>query len=109
MAVKIRLRRMGNKNNPFFRIVVADSRSPTDGRFIETIGWYDPMKKGDVSFKVKLDRVEYWRGNGAQVSDTVANLVKRAARMQPPEAAAAAVEAPAEAEAVVAETAAAEA
>ena len=84
MAVKIRLRRMGRTNKAFFRVVVADSRSPTDGRFIENVGWYDPMKKEGEDCKLNMERVDYWKNNGAQVTDTVNNLIKRVARTQPP-------------------------
>lgn len=76
MAVKIRLRRTGSKNSACFRVVVADSRSPRDGRFIETLGWYDPKQAG-VNFKLKLDRVEFWRSQGAELSETVTSLLKR--------------------------------
>jgi len=85
MSVKIRLRRMGNTNNPFYRIVVADARSPSKGRFLETLGWYDPKEeKAEKNFKVDVSRVNYWVGNGAEMSDTVRSLVKKAVRMQPP-------------------------
>jgi len=76
MAVSIRLRREGAKNRPYYKIVVADSRSPRDGKFIETIGTYDPKKPGDNS-QIKLDRAEYWMSKGAQPSDTVRSLIKR--------------------------------
>ena len=75
MSVKIRLKRMGAKNNPFFRIVVADSRSPRDGRFIEEIGCYDPKKLGEV--KLDKERAEYWIKNGAQPSETARVLLKK--------------------------------
>ncbi|MBN2191083.1 MAG: 30S ribosomal protein S16 [Candidatus Aureabacteria bacterium] len=75
MAVKIRLKRMGSKNNPFFRIVVADTRSPRDGRFIEQIGTYDPKVDGSVT--VDKDRADYWIGKGAKPSDTVRVLLKK--------------------------------
>ena len=75
--VKIRLRRDGNRNRPYYRIVVTDSRSPRDGRFIEVIGNYDPQKKED-DFEVDLEKVDSWVGKGAQMSDTVRSLVKRA-------------------------------
>ena len=75
MSVKIRLKRMGAKNNPFFRIVVADSRSPRDGRFIEEIGHYDPKKLGEV--KLDKERAEYWIKNGAQPSETARVLLKK--------------------------------
>ena len=74
--VKIRLRRVGAKKAPFYRIVVADSRAPRDGRFIEEIGTYDPSAEGD-KLKVNLDRVKYWISNGAQPTDTVRGLIKK--------------------------------
>jgi small subunit ribosomal protein S16 len=79
MAVRIRLRREGTKNVPVFRIVVADSRSPRDGRFIENLGTYDPQKKG-VNFSVKLERAQHWISKGAQPSDTVRSILKKAAK-----------------------------
>lgn len=79
MAVKIRMKRVGAKNSPYFRIVVADSRSPRDGKFIEEIGSYQPLKKGD-NFVLKLDRAQYWVGKGAQPSDTVASFIKKAGK-----------------------------
>ena len=75
--VKIRLRRMGAKKAPYYRIVVADSRCPRDGRFIEEVGVYDPMADGS-KLTVKMDRVEYWIANGAQPTDTVRGLLKKA-------------------------------
>lgn len=75
MAVRIRMKRVGAKNSPYFRIVVADSRSPRDGKFIEEIGTYQPLKKGD-NFKVDLERAKYWISKGAQPSDTVASFLK---------------------------------
>lgn len=77
MAVKIRLKRLGSKNRPFYRVVVADGRSPRDGRFIEEIGDYNPMQRGE-NFNLKMDRTEYWLKCGAQPSDTVASLIKKA-------------------------------
>ena len=74
--VKIRLRRMGAKKAPYYRIVVADSRSPRDGRFIEEIGTYDPMAEGE-KIKVDMDRAKYWIANGAQPTDTVRGLLKK--------------------------------
>ena len=74
--VKIRLRRMGAKKAPYYRIVVADSRSPRDGRFIEEVGMYDPMADGN-KLTVKMDRVEHWIANGAQPTDTVRGLLKK--------------------------------
>ena len=79
MAVKIRMKRVGAKNAPVFRIVVADGRSPRDGKFIEEIGTYQPLKKGD-NFKLDLDRVKYWLGKGAQPSDTVASFIRKASK-----------------------------
>ncbi|WP_040195974.1 30S ribosomal protein S16 [Candidatus Soleaferrea massiliensis] len=76
MAVKIRLRRMGAKKAPFYRIVVADSRYPRDGRFIEEIGVYDPTKNPTV-FNVDADKVKAWIANGAQPTDTVKALLKK--------------------------------
>ena len=75
--VKIRLRRMGAKKAPYYRIVVADSRSPRDGRFIEEVGTYDPMADGE-KLVVNQERVQYWIANGAQPTDTVRGLLKRA-------------------------------
>ena len=77
MAVKIRLRRIGRKKNPIYRIVVADSKSPRDGRFIEIIGQYQPRQaEGGVSFKA--DRVHHWLDVGAQPTDTVRSLLRKA-------------------------------
>lgn len=75
--VRIRLRREGSINKPYYKVVVADGRSPRDGRFIEIIGNYDPKKEGDNA-KVDLDRVDYWISKGAQPSDTVRSIVRRA-------------------------------
>ncbi len=77
MSVSIRLRREGTKNKPAYRVVVADQRSPRDGKFIELIGSYDPKLKAD-NFKIDLDRADYWIKNGAQPSDTVASMIKKA-------------------------------
>jgi small subunit ribosomal protein S16 len=77
MAVKIRMRRVGAKNTPVFRIVVADGRSPRDGKFIEQLGTYQPLKKGD-NFTLNLDRAKYWLSKGAQPSETVATFIKKA-------------------------------
>jgi small subunit ribosomal protein S16 len=76
MAVSIRLRREGAKNRPYYKVVVADSRSPRDGKFIEIIGTYDP-KKPDHNSTLKLDRIEHWMSKGAQPSDTVRSLIKK--------------------------------
>ena len=76
MAVKIRLRRMGAKKAPFYRIVVADSRFPRDGRFIEEIGYYNPLKE-PAEVKVDAEKVQTWIKNGAQPTDTVKRLFKQ--------------------------------
>lgn len=75
MAVKIRLRRMGAKKAPFYRVVVADSRFPRDGRFIEEVGYYNPMTE-PATFKIDADSVKKWISNGAQPTDTVKSLLK---------------------------------
>ena len=75
--VKIRLRRMGAKKAPYYRIVVADSRSPRDGRCIEELGTYDPSAEGASKLSVDLERVKYWVSNGAQPTDTVRGLLKK--------------------------------
>ena len=76
MAVKIRLRRMGAKKSPFYRIVVADSRYPRDGRFIEEIGYYDSTKEPSV-VKVDAEKAKKWMANGAQPTDTVKKLFEK--------------------------------
>ena len=76
MAVKIRLRRMGAKKAPFYRIVVADGRYPRDGRFIEEIGYYDPTKEPNV-VKVDAEKAKAWLANGAQPTDTVRVILKK--------------------------------
>ena len=76
MAVKIRLRRMGAKKAPFYRIVVADARYPRDGRFIEEIGYYNPMTEPST-VKVDAEKAKQWIANGAQPTDTVKNLLKK--------------------------------
>ena len=84
MAVAIRLRREGALNRPYFKVVVTDTRSPRDGKFIEIVGTYDPKKTGQNS-TLKLDRIEHWISKGAQPSDTVRSLIKK---IKNPEAAA---------------------
>ena len=76
MAVKIRLRRMGAKKAPFYRVVVADSRYPRDGRFIEEIGYYNPMKE-PADIKIDAEKAQKWIANGAQPTDTVKALLKK--------------------------------
>ena len=85
MALKMRLRRMGSRNAPFYRVVVQDARRATTGRFIENIGWYDPKQEG-TNFSINLDRVAYWTSSGAKPSDTVASLIKKAATLPVEEA-----------------------
>jgi small subunit ribosomal protein S16 len=78
MAVKIRLTRMGAKKHPYYRVVVADERYPRDGRFLETVGTYDPNQVEDKDkYNLKLDRVQHWLDEGAQLTDTVRSIVKR--------------------------------
>jgi small subunit ribosomal protein S16 len=74
--VRIRLKRMGAKNQPAYRVVVVDGRSPRDGRFIEEVGYYEPLKKGNNA-KLKLDRVDYWIKCGAQPTVTVASMIAK--------------------------------
>lgn len=76
MAVKIRLRRMGAKKAPFYRVVVADSRSPRDGKFIEEIGYYNPLVEPSV-IKIDAEKAKSWISKGAQPSDTVKGLLKK--------------------------------
>ncbi|MCR1898134.1 30S ribosomal protein S16 [Irregularibacter muris] len=76
MAVKMRLRRMGAKKRPFYRIVVADSRAPRDGKFIEEIGYYNPISE-PVEIKIDGEKALKWLNNGAQPSDTVKSLLKK--------------------------------
>ena len=74
--VKIRLRRMGAKKSPFYRIIVADSRSPRDGRFIEEVGYYNPMTE-PVTLKVEEEKVKKWLASGAQPTETVKSLLTK--------------------------------
>ncbi len=77
MATKIRLKRMGQKKAPFYRIVIADSRAPRDGKFIEEIGYYNPTREPS-EISVKVDRAKYWLGTGAQPSRTVKSIFNKA-------------------------------
>ena len=90
---------MGTTGKPFYRVVAADSRFATTGRFLEILGWYDPKQKGE-NFSLNMERVNYWLGTGAQLSGTAASLVKKAEAglgvKKAPAQAAPAVEAPAE-------------
>lgn len=81
MAVKLRLKRMGAKKDPFYRIVAADSRFPRDGRFIEAIGYYNPTST-PAEVKIDVEAALKWLGNGAQPSDTVRNLLSNAGIMK---------------------------
>ncbi len=81
MAVKIRMRRMGSKKRPFYRLVVADSRAPRDGRFIEEVGYYNPLST-PKEIKIEEERVMEWLHNGAQPSDTVRSLLSNAGIMK---------------------------
>jgi len=74
--VKLRLKRIGTKKKPFYRIVVADSRSPRDGRFIENVGTYDP-RQNPSAVTLKEERIRYWLNNGVQPTDTVRSLLKK--------------------------------
>ena len=76
MAVKLRLKRMGSKQKPFYRVIAADSRSPRDGRFIETVGTYDPIKK-DNNVTIDEEKALKWLNNGAQPTDTVKSLLTK--------------------------------
>ncbi len=76
MAVKIRLRRMGAKKAPFYRVVVADSRSPRDGRFIDEIGYYNPMTE-PAEIKIDAEKAKKWIENGAQPTETAKSILKR--------------------------------
>lgn len=76
MAVKMRLTRMGAKKAPFYRVIVADSRSPRDGRFIEELGYYNPLSN-PVEIKIDAEKAKKWLGNGAQPTETVKALLKK--------------------------------
>jgi len=79
MAVKIRMTRTGGNREISWRVVATDSRSPRDGRYLELLGWYDPKRSG-VNYQLKLDRIEFWKQHGAQMSDTVRSIVRKAGR-----------------------------
>ena len=76
MAVKIRLKRIGSKKNPFYRVVVADERSPRDGKFIDEIGYYNPLTN-PAEIKIDAEKAKKWLGNGAQPTETVKSLLKK--------------------------------
>ena len=77
MAVAIRLNRQGSKDRPYYKIVVVDSRARRDGRYIEQVGSYDPMKEG-VNYTINLEKVDKWLANGAQTSETVNSMIRKA-------------------------------
>ena len=83
MPVRIRMTKTGGNNEPSFRVVATDSRSPRDGRYIENLGWYDPKRPGD-NFQLKMDRIEYWTKCGALMSDTVRSLCRKAKKAAAP-------------------------
>lgn len=79
MALKIRLRQQGRHNRPFYRVVITDVRSPRDGKYLEALGWYNPFEtEQDKILNVRADRVQYWIGQGAEVSETVEALLNKA-------------------------------
>lgn len=80
MSVSIRLRREGTTNSPYYKIVVADSRSPRDGKFLEIVGNYDPKKDG-LNTQVDLGRVDYWISKGAQPSETVRSIIRKSRKL----------------------------
>jgi small subunit ribosomal protein S16 len=85
--VVIRLARGGAKKRPFYNVVVADSRNRRDGRFIERVGYYNPVASGnETSLNLSMERITHWQGQGARMSDTVAMLVKRSAKASAPAA-----------------------
>lgn len=77
MAARIRLKRMGRRNRPFYRMVVADARTPRDGKFIEELGTYNPLVEGEGRVSLKKERVDYWLSVGAQPTKTVANILRK--------------------------------
>lgn len=81
MAVKIRLKRMGAKKSPFYRVVIADARSPRDGKFIEEIGYYNPLTN-PADIKIDMDKAKKWLDNGAQPTETVKSLLKKVRKTQ---------------------------
>ncbi len=83
--VKIRLRRTGCNNNAAYRVVATDERSPRDGKFLEILGWYEPKREGE-NFKLEMERVAYWISKGAQMSETVASMVRKAKKRAAAEA-----------------------
>ncbi|HMO51172.1 MAG TPA: 30S ribosomal protein S16 [Kiritimatiellia bacterium] len=76
MSISIRLKKMGKKDQPFYRVVVSDTLKKHEGAYLENLGWYDPLASGD-NYLLKTDRIEYWMSQGARVSDTVTSLLRR--------------------------------
>jgi small subunit ribosomal protein S16 len=80
MALKIRLRQQGRTNRSFFRLVVTDSRAPRDGKYVEALGWYNPIEsEEDKMLNIKADRIQYWLNLGAQLSESAESLIKKVA------------------------------
>jgi small subunit ribosomal protein S16 len=80
MALKIRLRQQGRTNRAFYRLVVTDSRSPRDGKYVEALGWYNPIEEADdKKLAIKTDRIQHWLSVGAQLTDNAANLIRKSA------------------------------
>lgn len=85
MSISIRLKKMGKRGQPFYRVVVADTLKKHEGTYIENLGWYDPLVKGE-NYLIKQDRIDYWITQGARVSDTVKSLVRKNRKRKPVEA-----------------------
>jgi small subunit ribosomal protein S16 len=80
MALKIRLRQQGRTNRAFYRLVVTDSRSPRDGKYVEALGWYNPIEEADdKKLAIKTDRIQHWLNVGAQLTESVENLIRKSA------------------------------
>lgn len=80
MALKIRLRQQGRTNRAFYRLVVTDSRSPRDGKYVEALGWYNPIEEADdKKLAIKTDRIQHWLSVGAQLTNNAANLIRKSA------------------------------
>lgn len=79
MALKIRLRQFGRNNRAFYRMVVTDVRAPRDGRYVESVGWYDPMQEAEKSMHVDAERVVHWLGLGAELSESAQSIIAKAA------------------------------
>lgn len=80
MALKIRLRQQGRTNRAFYRLVVADSNSPRDGKYVEALGWYNPIEEADdKKLAIKIDRIQHWLNVGAQLTENVENLIRKSA------------------------------